>query len=70
MNVDSHHRTVLKTISWRIISLMLTFFICWIVTGSTIFAVSISVIDTFVKVVTYYLHERTWANVRWGVVKK
>jgi uncharacterized membrane protein len=70
MKKDTHHRTLLKTLSWRIISLIVTFFISWYVTGSTLFAVSISVADTLSKFVMYYMHERAWVNVRWGRKRK
>lgn len=70
MKKDTHSRTLLKTLSWRSISLVVTFFISWYVTGSTFFAVSISVADTCSKFVTYYLHERAWANVHWGRKRK
>lgn len=66
MRQDTHSRTLIKTLSWRSISLVVTFFISWYITGSTLFAVSISLADTLSKFVTYYVHERAWANVHWG----
>ncbi len=59
-------RSVLKTVSWRAIGTLDTILISWIVTGTLALAFSIGAIELITKMVLYYLHERTWNNIKWG----
>ncbi|RLI96855.1 MAG: hypothetical protein DRO96_02140 [Candidatus Aenigmatarchaeota archaeon] len=60
-------RSVVKTVSWRIIATMLTAIIVWIISGSVALAGSITFADLISKSAAYYVHERIWAHVSWGV---
>ena len=60
-------RSLAKTISWRSLASIDTFILGWIVTGNMTFAGSIASLEVVTKVVLYYLHERAWARVVWGV---
>ncbi len=62
--MDSHLRTVLKTISWRLISIVLLTTIVWIVTGDPTASIAIGVIDVSIKLVLYYFHERIWLKIK------
>ncbi len=70
MKIDSPKRTLAKTLSWRFLSLVITFVVTLIITGSAQFAISISALDTVIKLVIYYYHERTWTHLKWGRHKK
>lgn len=70
MKVDAPKRTILKTLSWRIISLVVTFSITYAITHSSRFAVSISLLDNLFKMLIYYGHERYWTHIKWGRNKK
>ena len=63
---DSHRRSLLKAISWRVTGSVDTFVISWIVTGHPILALTISGIEVFTKIFLFYLHERIWHRIRWG----
>ena len=67
--MESHSRTIMKALSWRVIATFVTFTIAWIVTGQLKFAAEIGLIDTFIKLGAYYLHERTWMRVKFGTLK-
>ena len=69
VKIDSIKRSLAKAISWRIISLIILFFVTYVITGSTVFAISISVTDMAIKMVAYYFHERTWTHTKWGRAK-
>ena len=56
----SRKRHLLKAISWRFFGSSTTFLLSWLVTGNMIIGLSISGIETFTKIVLYYLHERLW----------
>jgi uncharacterized membrane protein len=65
-NLDTHSRSLAKTISWRITGTIDTFIISAIVTGKLTVAGSIAVTELFTKVLLYYFHERIWAAISWG----
>ena len=60
-------RSLAKTISWRTLASIDTFILCWIVTGNVTFAGSIASLEVLTKLILYYVHERAWARVVWGV---
>lgn len=63
---DSPSRSVVKSISWRILGTLDTFLISWIITGETSVAFSIGSIELITKMVLYFFHERIWSTIKWG----
>ena len=59
-------RSLVKTISWRIIGTIATVIISWLITGTLALAFSIGIIELISKLVLYYFHERTWNKIKWG----
>ena len=57
---DSGVKSLLKTISWRIVGTIDTMVIAYILTAEFKIAFSIGSIEIFSKMVLYYLHERVW----------
>ncbi len=70
MAKDSHLRSVLKGISWRVIATTTTTTIAWIATGDVTTALTIGGFEFFIKLFVYYLHERAWLLVPEGGVRK
>ena len=68
--METHFRTFIKALSWRIIATLVTFTISWIVTGEMTFAAEIGIADALIKICAYYLHERAWVHVAFGTLKK
>jgi uncharacterized membrane protein len=65
----SPERDILKTISYRIVSSVIGFFILWIFFGITV-GVSFSLFELFCKPLLYYIHERLWyRHIKYGVTK-
>lgn len=64
--VDSHIRSAVKTISWRVIGTLINSLLIWLLTGNAGLGALIGIVDTGVKVVVYYAHERAWNRVRFG----
>jgi uncharacterized membrane protein len=65
----SLERDILKTISYRIISSVIGFFVLWIFFGITA-GVSFSLFELFCKPLLYYIHERIWYRyIKFGVTK-
>lgn len=67
---ESHFRTILKTISWRIIATTTTVTIAYFVFGDISNALKVGGIEFFAKMVIYYLHERAWQLAPRGTVRK
>jgi len=59
-------RSIVKSISWRIIGTLDTMLISWIVTGELKVALSIGFVELFTKMLLYFFHERIWNNINWG----
>lgn len=66
---EKHARSIVKTISWRITATITTFLLVWIFTNQLKTAFTIGSIEVFLKMLLYYLHERTWNKSRFGRVE-
>ena len=64
---ESHPRSIVKAIWWRILGSIDTFVLSWLFSGNPTIAVSIAGTEVFTKIFLFYLHERGWAMVRWGL---
>jgi len=60
-------RSLVKTVTWRTIWTIDTIIIARIITGSWTAGAAIGGIEVFTKMVLYYLHERGWSFVDWGL---
>ncbi len=59
-------RSVVKSISWRIVGTIDTILISWIITGTLSLAFSIGAVELVTKMVLYFFHERIWNTINWG----
>ena len=57
---DSATKSVMKTVSWRIVGTIDTMTIAYLLTGELGIAASIGSIEVFTKLILYYFHERLW----------
>jgi len=62
----SRKRSLIKSITWRIIASLDTFIIAWFITGKVSWASSIASLEVLTKTFLYYFHERGWNYVFWG----
>ena len=67
---ESHSRSFVKAVSWRLLGSLDTFIISFIVTRSFVFAGSIASVETVTKIILFYGHERLWALAPWGRADK
>ena len=65
--MDSHIRSLVKGITWRITGSLDTFFISWLITQKATIAFSITAVELLTKITLYWAHERVWLKVKWGV---
>ncbi|NKB23656.1 MAG: DUF2061 domain-containing protein [Kiritimatiellae bacterium] len=64
--MDSHYKTLAKTISWRILATLITGTIAWLITGETAIGITIGLADSLIKMLIYYGHERVWTHSNLG----
>jgi uncharacterized membrane protein len=64
--METRTRTIVKTISWRVIGVFITALIAWNLTGNSKLSVTVGLLDCFIKIAIFYLHERLWARVKFG----
>ena len=70
MTRDIRIRSLIKTITWRILASLDTFLIAWFVSGSISVGGWIATIEVITKIILYYFHERAWYRVKWGQFEK
>ena len=63
-------RSLLKTISWRIVGTLDTMALGWIITGNPIMGLKIGALELFTKFILYYFHERIWLRFKFGTKNK
>lgn len=66
---EKGYRSVVKTITWRILGTIDTIIISWVIVGNFRFAVSIGGVELFTKMFLYYFHERLWTRSSFGLIK-
>ena len=64
--MESHFRTVLKSLTWRVTALAITTMVAWLIIGEVKLAASIGIADTLIKLFAYYGHERIWLKLSFG----
>ncbi|MFC1708614.1 DUF2061 domain-containing protein [Candidatus Omnitrophota bacterium] len=62
-------RTLVKTITWRIIALVTTIAVVYIYSGDVHESLVVGIGANFLKMFFYYIHERVWNRVDFGRVK-
>jgi len=67
--MDQHKRTLVKTITWRIVALVTTIIVVYIYSGDVKESLVVGVSANFLKMFLYYVHERIWNKVGFGRIK-
>ena len=66
---ETLRRSVVKTISYRLVILILDFGSIYLFTGKIKIAFGFMIISNIYTTVGYFLHERIWDKVKWGRLK-
>jgi uncharacterized membrane protein len=66
----SHKRHILKTITWRIVGTIDTIFLGWIISGDPTIGLSVGGAELVTKMILYYIHERAWYKIDFGIERK
>ena len=66
---ERHRRSFVKAVSWRVLGSIDTFALSWFFTGSPKAAGAIATTEVLTKMILYYMHERAWGSISWGMKK-
>lgn len=66
MYKETNKRSIVKGISWRVVATTTTIIIVYLFFGRLDLAIAAGLIETVLKVVLYWGHEKIWQKVHWG----
>lgn len=67
---ESQRRHLFKTITWRALGTLDTIVLSWIVSGNPFTGLKIGFAEVITKMLLYYLHERSWYKINYGLDKR
>lgn len=65
--LESKKRHIAKTLTWRFIGTLDTIILAWIISGDPLTGLKIGFAEVITKMILYYLHERTWYKINYGL---
>lgn len=68
MLVSTNKRILAKCLTYRIASFGLSVFVAWVVFGSVVGALSLGLLDSFVKMGLQFANEKAWKMTTWGKI--
>ena len=67
-NHATRKRSVVKAITYRGIIVCLDFPVIYLLTGKVATAAGFMIVSNIYTTAGYFLHERVWAGIKWGLV--
>ena len=64
---EAQSRSLAKATSWRILGSLDTFLLSWLFTSDVKAAGAIATAEVLTKMLLYYVHERAWSRIGWGL---
>lgn len=64
---ESRIRHIAKTVTWRAVGTLDTMTLAWLITGNPMAGVKIGSSELFTKMILYYIHERIWYRLNYGL---
>jgi uncharacterized membrane protein len=64
---ETRKRSIAKSIMWRFICIVVSIVTSFLLTARWDVAVAIGSIYNVITMILYYLHERVWNLVKWGI---
>jgi len=68
--IETHKRSIVKAITYRAMGTLFTFGVVFIVTGELKLSATIGIIDSLAKIFGYFVHERIWNRIKFGLIKE
>lgn len=70
MEQESRKRSISKAISYRIVVVIMDFSVIYLLTGKIMIAVGFMIISNIYTTIAYFIHERIWNKIQWGLQRK
>ena len=70
MSQEARIRSIVKTISYRLLIVILDFSVIYLMTGKVAIALGFMIISNIYTTIAYFAHERIWNRVSWGLKSK
>ncbi len=67
--MESKKRTLVRTITYRILAVALLAAITWIFTANTFETSAITIVYSVIATLVDYVHDRVWFRIEWGKLK-
>jgi adenylylsulfate kinase len=67
--IISKKRSLVKSLTWRVLAIIVTFASIYVLTGEATTATAGTILTNSINFVLYYLHERAWLKSSWGTSK-
>lgn len=67
--MESHARSIVKSLSWRVIAFATTMITVYIYSKDVKAALVVGVGANSIKMFLYYFHERLWTKIKFGMIK-
>ena len=64
--IETGAEASVKALSWRFLAAIITTLVVLAMTGRGQFAAEVGIIDTLVKLLVYFVHERAWNKINYG----
>jgi adenylylsulfate kinase len=64
--MESNARSIAKAVSYRLLGSISTACLVFVFSGDLKVSAGVGVLDAFVKMALYYLHERLWNHISFG----
>lgn len=68
--LESRKRHLGKTITWRLVGTMDTMILAWVISGNPLTGLKIGIAEVITKMVFYYIHERVWYRIDYGLADR
>ncbi|WP_336343610.1 DUF2061 domain-containing protein [Halalkalicoccus ordinarius] len=65
--LQARRRAIVKTLCYRLFMLLITVIVAWTIVGDAGDALNIGIATNLTKTGTYYVYERAWDHITWGV---
>lgn len=65
--IATRKRSLVKALTYRVIIVILDFLVVYVLTKKTEVAVGFMIISNLYTSVGYFVHERLWARITWGL---
>ena len=60
-------RFIVKTLTYKFLSVLITILGAWLITGNPMVGLTLGLLEITVKLLVYYIHEEIWGKIKFGV---